>query len=84
MFVLEGVLQGLLSGLIATPIAFVLAKPFAEGMGKAMFSAALEFRFNGGSILTWFVLLLLISLTASIMPARSAAKIRVRDSLAYA
>jgi putative ABC transport system permease protein len=84
MFLLEGILQGVLSWMIAIPIAFVFAQPFADGMGRAMFSAALSYQFNGQAVFVWLVLLLMISGAASIMPARNAAQVRVRDSLAYA
>ncbi len=84
IFIMEGVLQGLLSWLIAIPISY-FASPFvASAMGHAMFGATLDFRFNWGAVLLWLGIILLVSILASILPARSATRISVRDSLAYA
>jgi len=84
MFLLEGILQGVISWLISIPIAFAFSKPFSEGLGRAMFSAALEYQFNGQAVFVWLILLLILSALASIMPARNAARVHVRESLAYA
>ncbi len=84
MFVMEGVLQGVISWLIAVPISFLIAQPMASALGKVMFNADLSFRYNYAAVGVWLVIILVISTLASILPARSATRISVRDSLAYA
>ena len=84
IFMMEGVLQGILSWLIAVPVSYVFGRQFAIGMGNAMFSAALDYRFAWASVGTWLIVVLMISIVASIMPARNATKVSVRQSLAYA
>jgi putative ABC transport system permease protein len=84
MFVMEGVLQGMLSWLIAVPISFVLAQPLSSALGQAMFEANLDFQYNFGAVLIWLLMMVVISTLASIVPARSATLISVRESLAYA
>jgi ABC-type lipoprotein release transport system permease subunit len=49
-----------------------------------MFGATLDFRFAWSAVGVWLVLILVISAVASILPARGATRISVRDSLAYA
>jgi putative ABC transport system permease protein len=83
MFVMEGVLQGLLSWALAVPISFALAQPMANALGQAMFEANLDFAYNFGAVLIWLVMILMISIVASILPARNATVISVRESLAY-
>jgi putative ABC transport system permease protein len=83
MFVMEGVLQGLLSWALAVPISFALAQPMANALGQTMFEANLDFAYNFGAVLIWLVMILMISIVASILPARNAAVISVRESLAY-
>jgi putative ABC transport system permease protein len=83
MFMMEGVLQGLLSWLIAALLSFFLFRPLANGLGHAMFGANLDYRYNFSAVLTWLVIILVISTLASILPARSATQISVRESLAY-
>jgi putative ABC transport system permease protein len=84
MFVMEGILQGVISWLIAVPFSLVIAQPMASALGKIMFSADLTFRYNYAAVGVWLVVILAISTVASILPARSATQISVRDSLAYA
>ncbi|MBE7550797.1 MAG: ABC transporter permease [Anaerolineales bacterium] len=83
MFMMEGVLQGLFSWLIAVPLSFALAQPLANALGQAMFDANLDYQYNYTAVLVWLVIVLVISTLASILPARSATQISVRDSLAY-
>jgi len=83
MFVMEGVLQGLLSWAIAVPISFVIGKPMANALGQAIFSANLDYRYSSEGVLIWLVIVLMISTLASILPARNATRISVRESLAY-
>jgi putative ABC transport system permease protein len=84
MFVMEGVLQGVISWLIAMPLSFLIAQPMASVLGKVMFNADLTFRFNYAAVVVWLVIVLVISTIASVLPARNATRISVRDSLAYA
>jgi putative ABC transport system permease protein len=84
MFMMEGVLQGLFSWLVAAPLSFLLAQPLANALGQAMFEANLDYQYNFGAVVTWLLIILVISSLASILPARNATQISVRDSLAYA
>ncbi len=84
MFVMEGVLQGLFSWALAVPISFVLGKPLASALGQAMFGANLDYQYSFEAVISWLVIILIISALASILPARNATRISVRDSLAYA
>jgi putative ABC transport system permease protein len=83
MLMMEGVLQGVLSWAIATPIAFALGQPLTITLGKA-FEVALDYRFNLEAVLMWLLIVLVIATFASILPARNATQISVRESLAYA
>jgi putative ABC transport system permease protein len=84
IFVMEGILQGLLSWLIAIPISFVASPLVAKSLGIAMFGATLDYQYNWGAVGLWFGIVVIISIFASILPARGATRISVRDSLAYA
>jgi len=84
MFVMEGILQGLFSWIIAVPISFLVGQSMARVLGQVMFSASLDYRYNYLAVLIWLVVIVIISILASILPARNATRISVRDSLAYA
>jgi putative ABC transport system permease protein len=84
IFIMEGVLQGLLSWLIALPVSWFASPLLARALGIAMFGATLDYQFNWQAVGLWFVFMVFISAAASILPANSATRISVRDSLAYA
>jgi len=84
MFMLEGILQGLFSWAVAAPLSFGLGKPMANALGQAMFSANLDYAYNVRAVIVWLVIIVIISTLASILPARNATRISVRQSLAYA
>jgi putative ABC transport system permease protein len=84
IFVMEGILQGLLSWCIAVPISILVSPAAANAMGQAMFGATLDYKYNWPAVAIWLGIVLVISVLASIFPARSATRISVRDSLAYA
>jgi len=49
-----------------------------------MFGATLDYRYNWFAVGVWLGVILVISAMASVLPARGATRISVRDSLAYA
>jgi putative ABC transport system permease protein len=82
MFIMEGLLQGLLSWAISWPISFVLGRPLTQALGKAL-EVKLDYQYSFTAVLYWLGVILLISSLASLIPARNAIRISVRDSLAY-
>lgn len=83
MFVLEGVLQGLMSWIVAVPLALIVAPKLADALALTMFRSRMDYQFNYQAALVWLVLILVISVLASLIPARNAARINVRQSLSY-
>ena len=84
VFVMEGLLQGILSWLIAIPISYAASPFLAAALGRAMFGATLDYRFSWQAVGVWFGIIIVVAAVASLMPASSATRISVRDSLAYA
>jgi len=83
MFVMEGILQGLFSWAIVVPLSFFLGKFMSNALGQAMFEADLDYQYNSQAVVVWLVIILIVSTLASVLPARSATRISVRESLAY-
>jgi putative ABC transport system permease protein len=84
MFVMEGILQGFLSWAISVPISFILGSPLASALGRTIFETDLDYRYSFEAVIIWLVVVLLIATLASILPARNATQVSVRESLAYA
>jgi ABC-type antimicrobial peptide transport system permease subunit len=82
LFIGEGLLLGWLSWLVALPLSIPAGRGMSLATGSALQS---EFFYNftpTGPIL-WFVVITILSIVASWLPARGATKISVRESLAY-
>lgn len=84
IFIMEGIFQGLLSFLIAVPLAYILARPLANELGRTMIGIDLDFAFNYPVVAIWLGIVLLISFLVSLVPARNATRVNVRESLSYA
>jgi putative ABC transport system permease protein len=79
----EGLLLGWLSWIIALPVSIPAGYFFAtKGLSVVLFNQ-LAYRFNPAGPLTWLVIITILAVFASLFPARNAAKISVRESLAY-
>jgi len=84
IFVMEGIFQGVLSWLISIPISYLASPSVARELGMAMFGATLDYQYNWQAVAVWLGIIVVISVFASLLPARGAVRISVRDSLAYA
>jgi putative ABC transport system permease protein len=83
IYIMEGTLQGLLSWLFAVPLSFFLAQPMARLLGQTMLDLDLDYVYNWQAVLAWLLIVLVISSLMSMGPARSAARMSVRENLAY-
>ncbi|NWG20925.1 MAG: ABC transporter permease [Chloroflexi bacterium] len=81
--IVEGIVIGMLSWALAMLVALPLAKLIADGVGIAFFQTPLTFAFSTGGALAWLALVVTIAALASILPARNATRLTVREVLAY-
>jgi putative ABC transport system permease protein len=79
----EGVLIGMLSWLLGAIFALPVSKLLSDAVGYAFFQAPLSYTFSFAGALIWLALVLIIAALASALPARGAARLTVRDVLAY-
>ncbi|MCL4274796.1 MAG: FtsX-like permease family protein [Anaerolineales bacterium] len=83
IFIMEGILQGLVSWLVSIPLAYVIAAPLARALGQTILDIDLDYAFNTPAVFIWLAMILVISISASWVPARQAARMSVRESLQY-
>jgi putative ABC transport system permease protein len=79
----EGILLAILSWLIAVPLSIPSARRFGEIIGLELLDAPLDFRYTADGALIWLGIILILSALASLLPAQRAARISVREALAY-
>ncbi len=83
LFIGEGVLLGLISWIIALPLSVPVAYFFTtQGLSFAL-NQQLVYTFTPTGAILWFVIITLLAVVASALPARGASKISVQESLAY-
>jgi putative ABC transport system permease protein len=79
--------EGVVIGTISFVLAIILAVPFTYLLSyivsMAVFETPIKTIFTPAGYLIWFALVLVMSAIASILPARSAASLTIREVLAY-
>ena len=83
MFVVEGMLVGGLSWLLAAPLSYPAARLFSDVIGQALLTMPLDFVYAADGMLLWLLIVFALSALASLLPALRAARVSVRETLAY-
>ena len=83
LFIGEGLLLGLLSWMIALPLSIPTAYAFTtQGLSLAL-NQQLVYQFTPTGAGLWLVIITMLAIFASALPARGASRISVRESLSY-
>lgn len=79
----EGLLIGLISYLMGAVLSIPIGVLMSEGISQAIFEAPSNFGFTLTGFLIWLAAVLVLSFLASVVPARSAARLTIREVLSY-
>lgn len=82
LFIGEGLILGWLSWLIALPLSIPAGRAMVIAIGSVL-ESELFYTFSMGGPLLWLIIITVLSVIASWLPARGATRISVRESLAY-
>jgi putative ABC transport system permease protein len=81
------IIEGLVIGLITWVLAIGLSYPISSGLltiiGQAMSGSSINLVFTSFGVVLWLIVVIILSIVASIMPARSAARLTINEVLAY-
>ena len=81
------IVEGMIVGLISWAISIVLSIPITAvltyGVGMAILTAPLPPAYDISGTVAWLFFTLILATVASALPARSASRLTVRDTLAY-
>jgi len=83
IFVSEGILLGALSWIIAAPLSYPGARLFSDLIGTTLLGVPLSFSYSVDGLVLWLLIVAVSSSLASLWPALKAARISVREALAY-
>jgi putative ABC transport system permease protein len=81
--IVEGVLIGLISWALGVLLAYPLSMGLCNMVGNSILRAPLSYVFSIRGALLWLAIALVLASLASLLPARSASRISVREVLAY-
>jgi putative ABC transport system permease protein len=79
----EGMVVGVVSYIIGALISFPITKILADVINLAIFKAPAEYTITPRGFLIWLLTVLVMSLFASLFPARNATRLTIREVLAY-
>ncbi len=79
----EGILIGLISWLVGLAASIPISRFMSQIMMRAIFQTNGDFVFTLPGVLIWLALVIVLSAFASITPARNAARLTIREVLAY-
>ncbi len=81
--ILEGLVIALISWALAIPISIPLAIYLGNVLGVSLLDRPLDYIFSWQAVGLWLALIVIIAVIASLIPAQNAARLTIRDTLAY-
>ena len=81
--VIEGVMIGFISWAAAVVLSFPISFLLLRIIGQAMLNGDIPMKVTMDGFLIWLGLVIFLSVVASMLPARSAARLTIREVLAY-
>jgi len=83
MVIVEGMVIGLISWIIGMVLSFPITVSLNYIIGVAFVNVPMRFMLAPDGYLIWLIMVLVISAVSSLLPARKATRLTVRDVLAY-
>ncbi|MCE1254633.1 MAG: ABC transporter permease [Anaerolineae bacterium] len=83
LVIVEGLVIGLISWALGSLLAFPISTLLWNVISKSLFDSVSAFTFNITGFVLWMVVEMLLAVVASIVPARGAARLTIREALAY-
>ncbi len=83
MVILEGLFIGFLSYVIGVALSFPITGLLSDVVNEAIFNSPGNWAFTYTGFLIWMAAVALLSTLASVIPARSASRMTIREVLAY-
>jgi len=81
--VIEGVFIGLITWLLAIGVSFPISAVLLNIISESMMGTTMDLTFTFQGVFIWLGVVVIISFLASILPARNAARLTIREVLAY-
>jgi putative ABC transport system permease protein len=83
LVIYEGLFTGLVSYVIGALVSFPVSILLGNMVNQAIFKSEAILTINPTGFLIWFAVVILMSIIASLLPARNATRLTIREVLAY-
>jgi putative ABC transport system permease protein len=83
LVLVEGLLIGLISWLLGSLLSFPISNWLNEILSRAIFDAPSMLSITPVGFFVWLILVIILSVSASVLPAQNAAHLTIREVLAY-
>jgi putative ABC transport system permease protein len=83
LVIVEGLIIGLISYILGAVLSFPITFLLSNVISLSIFNSPAEFAFTAQGFLIWLAVVVLLSVLASILPARNASRLTIREVLAY-
>jgi putative ABC transport system permease protein len=83
MVIVEGSLIGIISWILGCLLAFPMSKILSDTVSQAIFNSPSNFALTPIGFIIWLATVIVLSVLASVMPARNASRLTIREVLAY-
>lgn len=83
MVLVEGMIIGAISYVLGALLAFPISKLLADGISLAIFDAPSTFGATPLGFILWLAMVIVLSFAASVIPARNASRLTIREVLSY-
>ena len=83
MVLIEGLITGWLSWGLGALLSFPISYLMSTSITEALFGAPSTLEFSASGFIIWLVVVSVLSILASIIPARNATRLTIREVLAY-
>jgi putative ABC transport system permease protein len=81
--IIEGVVIGLITWFLAIGLSYPISQVLLDIIGQAMADSTFALIFNPSGVVLWLAMVIGLSIIASVMPARNAARLTINEVLAY-
>ncbi len=81
--VIEGLMIGLITWVLAIGLSFPISYLLLRIIGEAMMGSLIDLYFTAQGMIIWLMVVAVLSAVASLFPARKAARLTIREVLAY-
>jgi putative ABC transport system permease protein len=83
LVIVEGLIIGLISYLFGLALSFPITSLLSNVISRSIFNSPARFVMAAQGLGIWLALVLLLSIGASLLPARNASQLTIREVLAY-